>query len=42
MTRQNYETYLTQKTAQQMEQPDQTTKNELRQATGLLENLLEF
>lgn len=42
MTRQNYETYLTQKTAQQMEQPDQTTKNELRQAADLLENLLEF
>ena len=42
MTRQNYETYLTQKTAQQMEQSDQTTENELRQAADLLENLLEF
>ena len=42
MTRQNYETYLTQKTAQQMEQSGQTTENELRQAADLLENLLEF
>ena len=42
MTRQNYEAYLTQETVQQMEQSDQTTEKELRQAAGLLENLLEF
>ena len=42
MTRQNYEAYLTQETVQQMEQSDQTTEKELRQAADLLENLLEF
>ena len=42
MTRQNYEAYLTQEPVQQMEQSDQTTENELRQAADLLENLLEF
>ena len=42
MTRQNYEAYLTQEPVQQMEQPDQTTEEELRQAADLLENLLEF
>ena len=42
MTRQNYEAYLTQEVVQQMEQSDQTTENELRQAADLLENLLEF
>ena len=42
MTRQNYEAYLTQETVQQMEQSDQTTEKELRQAVDLLENLLEF
>ena len=42
MTRQNYEAYLTQESVQQMEQSDQTTENELRQAADLLENLLEF
>ena len=42
LTRQNYEAYLTQENVQQMEQSDQTTENELRQAADLLENLLEF
>lgn len=42
MTRQNYEAYLTQEVVQQMEQSDQTTEKELRQAADLLENLLEF
>lgn len=42
MTWQNYEAYLTQEVVQQMEQSDQTTENELRQAADLLENLLEF
>ncbi len=42
MTWQNYEVYLTQENIQQMEQSDQTTENELRQAADLLENLLEF
>lgn len=42
MTRQNYEAYLTQEPVQRMEQSDQTTENELRQAADLLENLLEF
>ena len=42
MTWQNYEAYLTQEVVQQMEQSDQTTENELRQAVDLLENLLEF
>ena len=42
MTWQNYEAYLTQETVQRMEQSDQTTENELRQAADLLENLLEF
>ena len=42
MTRQNYEAYLTQETAHQMEQSDKTTAKELRQAADLLENLLEF
>ena len=42
MTRQNYEAYLTQEVVQQMGQSDQIMENELRQATGLLENLLEF
>ena len=42
MTRQNYEAYLTQAAVQQMEQFDQTTSEELRQAADLLENLLEF
>ena len=42
MPRQNYEAYLTQEPVQQMEQSDQTTENELRQAADLLENLLEF
>ena len=42
LTRQNYEAYLTCETAQQMEQSDQTTAEELRQAADLLENLLEF
>ena len=42
MTRQNYEAYLTQEVVQQMGQSDQIMENELRQATGFLENLLEF
>lgn len=42
MTRQNYEAYLTQEVVQQMGQSDQIMENELRQAAGLLENLLEF
>ena len=42
MTRQNYEAYLTCETDQQMEQPDQTTENELRQAADLLGGVLKF
>ena len=42
LTRQNYEAYLTREVVQQMEQSDQIMENELRQAAGLLENLLEF
>ena len=42
MTWQNYEAYLTREVVQQMEQSDQTTAKELRQAADLLENLLEF
>ena len=42
MTRQNYEAYLTQETVQQMEQSDQTTEKELRQAADQIERILKY
>ena len=42
LTRQNYEAYLTQEVVQQMEQSDQTTENELRQAADQIERILKY